>query len=107
MSDQKYNGYANRSTWAVCLWLDNDEGSYNQWRDRAFELRDEHEDKGDAVSALADEISREHEEFCPPELSGIYLDLLAHALNCVDWREVAESRLDGDEWTKPKEDEDL
>jgi hypothetical protein len=29
-----YNGYTNRATWNVCLWLGNDQGLYNAVRDQ-------------------------------------------------------------------------
>lgn len=29
-SNQKYNGYSNRDTWVVILWLLNDENNYNK-----------------------------------------------------------------------------
>lgn len=35
MSDDKYNGYANKETWALCLHIDNDESLQNHWRERA------------------------------------------------------------------------
>lgn len=30
-----YNGWTNYETWCVSLWLDNDSGSYDHWRERA------------------------------------------------------------------------
>ena len=30
---QKYNGWANRDTWLVALWLHNDEGNYKRYKD--------------------------------------------------------------------------
>ena len=30
MSNEKYNGWTNRYTWLVMLWLENDEGNYRR-----------------------------------------------------------------------------
>ena len=38
MNEQRYNGHANYETWATCLWLDNDEGSYRHWRETARDI---------------------------------------------------------------------
>ena len=35
MSDNKYQGWTNYETWAVKLWIDNEEGSSDYWRERA------------------------------------------------------------------------
>jgi hypothetical protein len=32
---QTYNGWTNYETWCVHLWLTNDEGTYNYWREEA------------------------------------------------------------------------
>ena len=32
---KKYNGWSNYETWAVNLWLDNDQYSYNEMRNKA------------------------------------------------------------------------
>ena len=43
-----YNGYSNYETWNVCLWLDNDPGTYHYWRDRIAEERAEHDVSGNS-----------------------------------------------------------
>ena len=86
---EQYNGYVNYQTWVTSLWLDNDQGSYSHWLGIAKELV---EDDADTASwELGKLIKEYHEEFKPTEVSGVYSDLLQHALDSVDWEEVAES----------------
>jgi hypothetical protein len=95
MGNEGYNGYANYETWNVCLWLDNDQGSYQHWRERAREALDSEGSYRDARYALARELEDDHREYMP-EVTGVYADLLGAALSSVDWREVAETRFDED-----------
>lgn len=37
--DQTYNGWTNRATWLVPLWIDNDQGSYNIKCERLAETK--------------------------------------------------------------------
>lgn len=84
MSQQeRYNGYANRPTWAVCLWLSNDEHTYNWVQELISESADDYE----AAQALRDAL----EENNPlQEASSLYSDLLGWALALVDYGEVVE-----------------
>ena len=45
MSDTKYNGWTNYETWAVKLWIDNEQGTQLAWQDAAREAWDTAEDK--------------------------------------------------------------
>jgi hypothetical protein len=66
-----YNGFSNRETWLVHLWIANDEYLM--------------------VSVIEAENSRELQEFFQensPVSTGLYADLLNHALSCVEWDEV-------------------
>lgn len=97
---EKYNGWTNYETWAVKLWMDNDEGSYNYWNERTEELYEEavpafsFTSKRDAARvALMDELKETHEENAPENEASIYTDLMSAALGSVDWHEIAESLL--------------
>jgi hypothetical protein len=99
-----YNGYANYETWAVALWLGNEEGTYRYWREAAAEAKEEAPrcwqvreriwpaDRA-AVFRLAGRIKEDLTE-AAPEIEGLYADLLHAALSEVDWHEVAETFLE-------------
>jgi hypothetical protein len=82
-----YNGWVNYETWLVALWLDNDCGSSDYWREVAEELWDE-EDPGRSQRLLADRLKDEVMEG-QPELTGMYADMLNAAFSEVDWDEIA------------------
>lgn len=95
MEDKKYNGWTNYETWLVNLWMDNDSGSYDHWRETAQEVyndasadstftRDER-----AALDLADQIKDSMEE-CQPEVTGLWADLMNAAMSEVNWHEIAE-----------------
>lgn len=81
-----YEGWSNYETWAVKLWMDNDEGSYHYWKDQAEAFRN---DRSGLVVVLKDY----HEETLP-ELDGFAGDLCTHALGMVDWYEIAYALLE-------------
>ena len=75
---KKYNGWTNYESWLVGLWLDNDEGSYTYWRDRAKQV---------SKRELAKELKSAHEDAVT--VTGVFADLLNSALKSVNWEEVA------------------
>ena len=104
-TDNRYNGYANYETWAVALWLGNDEGTYRYWRKAAGDEKRQapvcwrvREDVWPAQRAatfrLADRIRDEVTEGAPDLPTSLYSDLLQAALSEVDWHEVAETFLE-------------
>lgn len=99
MTKQEYNGWTNYETWAVALWLDNEQGSYDYWRERAREVFGEYEsgdqdnDKQCAYSVLADELQEQHQEALP-EVQGFAADLLNAAMSEVNWYEIASHYVD-------------
>lgn len=121
------HGHPNRETWAVSLWLDNDESShyaaryaaraaFAAYRDPFAELGIERhgspedvaasqrlgalQDAGDAIKGIAEDLVG--------ELGGLAGDLVGYALACVDWADVADGYIDADAvpGVDPDDDED-
>jgi hypothetical protein len=104
MRDEKYNGWTNKPTWLVNLWMDNDQGTQERIRELAKECLDDAEgDEADAAADLALRLESMHDEGLTeiPGLStGVFSDLMTWALAHVNWREIAESWVDDaiEEW---------
>lgn len=95
MEHKEYNGWTNYETWVVNLWMDNEEGSYNYWREQAKQAI-EHATPSSwataeeaATSTLTHVLKEQHEEALP-ELTGFAADLLNAAMSEVNWYEIAE-----------------
>lgn len=109
--NKTYNGWTNYETWAVKLWIDNEEPSYRYWRETTREVWDECEEGGNAFldtqeqraqSMLAERLKDEldsqadveiHVSGCKVEAS-FYNDLMNAALGEVNWHEIAKSMFD-------------
>lgn len=93
MTKQEYNGWTNYETWNLALWIDNEQGSYEYWRERAQEVYQDTKEgddrKHDATVSLADQLKAETEE-AAPEITGFYADVLGAAISEVNWFEIAE-----------------
>jgi hypothetical protein len=106
--DKRYNGWANYETWAVNLWLGNEQSSDQYWRDVAAEVVAAVDDVPQVAEkvwtpreacriTLADRMKAEHENG-KPELSGMWGDLLSAALSEVVWAEIALGYLEGTDY---------
>lgn len=109
----KYNGWKNYETWCVKLWFDNDQGTYEHWREEARNALEQAADDSDVISGrftlrqsailiLADSIKQNLEDFHPfdgefvdkPRQPDLYSDLLRAAIREVDCWEIAGAYLD-------------
>lgn len=106
MTKKEYNGWTNYETWAVNLWMDNEESSqryYSQMADRVWGRTCPIEvfNKSEAARfRLADIIKDEYEEGQQQMLevakvqASVWADLLNAALSEVNWAEIANSLLE-------------
>ena len=95
---ETYNGWKNYPTWAVNMWLSNDQGTYNETRERVREvLEQDHptseywslaESKrfntADMLKDFVEDLA--HEEY---DKASMLSDLIGYALGEVDWEEIA------------------
>ena len=80
-----YNGYPNRETWLVSLWLNNDQASYQVLED-VLRLRESGFRKAEKLEELVSD------QMYDLELeASLWSDLLSTALAKVDWLEVIKS----------------
>lgn len=96
MNTKEYNGWTNYETWLVKLWMDNDQGSYEYWREQS---RSVSPNLAGRVSNLANQLKAEHEDYAAEKIgdNGWLCDLVGAALGEVNWHEIAESLIDDTE----------
>ena len=96
MEDQTYNGWKNYPTWAVNLWLNNDEGLYNEARERTSNaVWERGTGNASKTLAVADALKAWVRDELAPDLGASFAaDLLGYALDQVDWQEIANAWLE-------------
>ena len=98
-----YNGYTNYETWAVNLWLSNEQGLYYAVQEIvADHWADDYRSQGEAAEAVKDWLTEQM-----PEVEGLWADLLNGAISEVNWSEVAEAFAPEPEEEEPEEEEEV
>jgi hypothetical protein len=96
----KHNGWTNYETWAVNLWMQNDQASQAsacelaKWEWVAAKAEEPHTRSEMARYALAESLEEQHEADAPGYI-GVYGDLLNTAQGRINWDEIANALLRG------------
>jgi hypothetical protein len=102
MCEKQYNGYTNYETWVVNLWIDNDEYTQDETRDWMTENHNTFQYK-----FQLDEAYREFvEELFDSPTSGLAGDLIGHALDNVNWKELTDLLIEELELDQEEEEEE-
>ncbi len=102
MSDETgYQGSKNYETWCTALWIDNDQGLYNEARDIVRQAEYDPSDAADALKAWI-------EDMVPESMNeaGLFTDLLNAAMSEIDWYEIVENYIEELKDEIPEEDEE-
>jgi hypothetical protein len=103
-TEHRYNGWTNYETWAIALWIDNDQATHVYWRQEAERASRESANcemvrdgvwtsKEAARYNLAEQLKEEITEATPDMEASVYSDLLQAALDTVNWSEIADDFL--------------
>lgn len=93
---EKYNGWTNYQTWNLKLWIDNEQGSQQDWEERADRaLASADGDKQAATHALSNELKDDTNENHPlRDTPSFYSDILQGAIDAVNYYEIAQGWID-------------
>ncbi len=108
MERKEYSGWTNYETWLANLWMDNDEGLEEYWRERALRCAVDSTDAEEAADMFAGELEADADERAEQiEGPGFMADLIRAGLREVNWQEIAEHWIAGTnhEWPTDESEE--
>lgn len=91
-----YNGWKNYETWAVKLWIDNDQGQQEFYDEQAEQVLKRARKtqvltkQEAAIYEFANMLKADHKANMP-EVNGVWSDLLQSAIDSVSWDEISRS----------------
>jgi hypothetical protein len=88
--DTAYNGWSNRETWLVSLWLNNDESLYSQLL-AAVELNESASIKAEW---LAERVQEQLDWYLEDQAASLWVDMLRGSFYRVDWVEIVRANLE-------------
>ena len=90
MADERdeYNGWSNRETWAVNLWLSNDQGMYSE-ACRIIKDAEDAEDAEEKIKEYVEDLKVLLNEEGADELKGMFNDI--GSMWRVNWKELVEA----------------
>lgn len=102
--EERYNGWTNYETWAVDLWIGNEESEYNYWCEQAHGVKRDYpkDEQGYTLADMLKDRIEEEAEHAIPDAS-MFSDLLRAAISEVDFGEIAKGLLDA---VEEEEEED-
>lgn len=97
VTEKGYNGWTNYETWVINVWIGNDRGSHDYWKERTKEVLSQWNKapmNGPVGALELAEVLKDVHEAEIPELKGFAADLMNSALGEVNWYEIAVSLIE-------------
>lgn len=97
MPDETYNGWTNRATWLMSMYLDGNydgEGTYRETREWVKSARGSNTGAFRLGESLREHFSDQIKDSVEDAMVGLIIDdLLSYALDSVNWHEIATNLL--------------